>query len=181
MVKFNWPVSVTMLKVEEFRWRYILSYSLHECAMMLAAISRGSVNVTWFVAESIVESIKSRVDEKLFLEYDVITVEIAGDRVYHKVSQAAYLVLYTLMTTTVIHICVACFLIDAHLLNDVSPDSPTVQWVNVYITTLFPYVYDVHNTYIMIDIHVSICYSVAWCLSPVEQAYSNRGVVGGGG
>lgn len=93
MIKFNWPVSVTMLKAEEFRRRYIVTYSLHECAMMLAAIRIGSVNVTWFVAESIVEIIKSRVDEKLFAEYDVITVEIAGDCVYHKVGQAVYLVL----------------------------------------------------------------------------------------
>ena len=82
VIKFNWPESVCLLEVEKFRRHYTLSCNLRECAMMFIDIEAGSFVVTWFIPESIVGILKKTMDENLFLKYDLITLQIAGDCVY---------------------------------------------------------------------------------------------------
>ena len=50
--------------------------------MMFVDIKACSFIVTWFVPESIVGILKKTMDENLFLEYDIITLQIAGDCIY---------------------------------------------------------------------------------------------------
>ena len=82
VAKFNWPEDKTLEVVEDFRQDYARYYCLHECAMMLIELKIGSFLITWFVPDSIVESLMTKVPEMLLLEFNVTKLEIAGDLVY---------------------------------------------------------------------------------------------------
>ena len=82
VAEFNWPESVTLEVAEDFRREYASHYSLRECAMMLVSLSIGSFVITWIVPESIVESLKTKLPEKLFKRHNVTKLQIAGDLVY---------------------------------------------------------------------------------------------------
>ena len=81
-VEFDWPDTVTLEVVEDFRQAYESHYSLRECAMMLVSLSIGSFVITWIVPESIVESLKTKLPEKLFKRHSVTKLQIAGDLIY---------------------------------------------------------------------------------------------------
>ena len=80
--KFDWPDTVTLEVAEDFRREYASHYSLRECAMMLVSLSIGSFVITWVVPESIVESLKTKLPEKLFKRHSVTKLQIAGDLIY---------------------------------------------------------------------------------------------------
>ena len=80
--KFDWPDTVTLDVAEVFRREYASHYSLRKCAMMLVNLSIGSFVITWIVPESIVESLKTKLPEKLFKKHSVTKLEIAGDLIY---------------------------------------------------------------------------------------------------
>ena len=82
VVEFDWPDTVTLEVVEDFRGEYASYYSLRECAMMLASLGIGSFLITWFIPESVVESLKVKIPEKLFRKHNVTMVEIGGDLTY---------------------------------------------------------------------------------------------------
>ena len=81
-VEFDWPDTVTLEVVEDFRQAYESHYSLRECAMMLVSLSIGSFVITWIVPESIIESLKTKLPEKLFKRHSVTKLQIAGDLIY---------------------------------------------------------------------------------------------------
>ena len=92
VAKFNWPDDVTLEVVEEFRKEYADHYSLHSCAMMLAVVLPGSFIITWFIRCSIVEKLKVKVPASILKKYSVTKLEIAGECVYHEVTNMVRLV-----------------------------------------------------------------------------------------
>lgn len=88
VMKFNWSDKVTLEEVERFRKCYAELYKLEHCAMMVNSIIPGSFIVTWFVPVSIVGAIRQKKKGvfNLFAEFQVTRLEIAGKRVFRKVS-----------------------------------------------------------------------------------------------
>ena len=82
VVEFDWPENVTLEDVEQFRQEYTSEYSLHECAMMIAQIRSGSYIITWFIPESVIEKLKTKVPREILKKYCVTKLEIAGACVY---------------------------------------------------------------------------------------------------
>ena len=84
---FGWPDEVTLEVVEEFRQGYAYQYSLHECAMMLAAVRpHDSFIITWFISSCIVEKLKVKAPNlnAILKKYSVTKLEIAGECIYPK-------------------------------------------------------------------------------------------------
>ena len=84
VAEFDWPEkeNVTLEDVEQFRQEYASEYSLHECAMMIAQIRSGSYIITWFIPESIVRKLKTKVPREILKKYYVTKLDIAGVCVY---------------------------------------------------------------------------------------------------
>ena len=84
VTNFSWPENTTLSKVEEFRQQYVCSYNLQNCALLLNQINIGSFTVTWFIPDSVVERLTTKVDEKLLTKFLVSSLEIGGRSVYLK-------------------------------------------------------------------------------------------------
>ena len=82
VAEFDWPENVTLEVVEQFQQEYASHYNLRECAMMIAQIRTGSFIVTWFIPESIVKLLKTKVPRNIIKQYSVTLLEIAGVCVY---------------------------------------------------------------------------------------------------
>ncbi|CAI8045209.1 hypothetical protein GBAR_LOCUS25025, partial [Geodia barretti] len=82
VAEFDWPESVTLEVVEQFRQEYASHYNLRECAMMIAHIRPGSFIITWFIPESVVEKLKKNVPKAILKRYLVIKLVIAGSCVH---------------------------------------------------------------------------------------------------
>ena len=82
VAEFNWPENVTLEVVEQFRQEYASHYNLRECAMMIAQVLPGSFIITWFIPQSVVEKLKTKVPRKILKKYSVTRLEIAGVCVY---------------------------------------------------------------------------------------------------
>ena len=82
VAKHNWPDTVMLEDVEKFRQRYMFTYNLRKCALMLNSIGTGSFVVVWFVPVSIVKALKKKRALKVFKEFEVSRLEIAGSCVY---------------------------------------------------------------------------------------------------
>ena len=80
---FDWPENVTLEDVEQFRQEYASHYNLRECAIMIAQVLPGSFIITWFIPQSVVEKLKTKVPRKVLKKYSVTRLEIAGVCVYH--------------------------------------------------------------------------------------------------
>ena len=50
VTEHNWPNTITLEDVEQFRKRFIETFNLQQCAMMVDSIVPGSFKVTWFVS-----------------------------------------------------------------------------------------------------------------------------------
>ena len=90
VVQFSWPENVTLGVVEEFRQQYACHYNLHECAMMVTDIRRGSFTVVWGIPEPILQHLMKEVPEDILSKYSVTRLEIAGVCVYKQVNTFAY-------------------------------------------------------------------------------------------
>jgi hypothetical protein len=93
VVEFHWPEKreiVTMEDVEQFRQEYASHYKLHECAIRVADIRYGSLIVTWFIPECLVEKLKTNVPEQIFSKYFVTRLEIVSCVFVSNVSMIAY-------------------------------------------------------------------------------------------
>ena len=82
VAEFDWPENVTLEDVEQFRQEYASHYNLRECAMMIAQVRPGSFIITWFIPQSVVERLKTKVPRKVLKKYSVTRLEIAGVCVY---------------------------------------------------------------------------------------------------
>ena len=82
VAEFDWPENVTLEVVEQFRQEYASHYQLHEFAMMVAQVRPGSFIITWFIPESLVDKLKSKVPRAILEKYSVSKLKIAGVCVY---------------------------------------------------------------------------------------------------
>ena len=82
VAEFDWPDDVTLEDVEQFRQEYASHYNLRDCAMMIAHIHPGSFIITWFIPQSVVEKLKTKVPRAILKKYSVTRLEIAGVCVY---------------------------------------------------------------------------------------------------
>ena len=76
VTKHDWPNTVTLEYVEQFRQQYAQAYNLHKCAMMLNRIRPGSFTVTWFVPVTVISIIRKKRALKVYKEFKVSTLEI---------------------------------------------------------------------------------------------------------
>ena len=93
-VEFVWRIkncTITLEVVEDFRKEYAYQYKLRDYAMILHYIGIGSFIVTWFVPESIVESLKQITPEKILQKYEVTKLKVAGIDIFdHTVSTSTF-------------------------------------------------------------------------------------------
>jgi hypothetical protein len=82
VIEFDWPENVTLQNVEEFRQIYASHYNLHECAMMLAHVRPGSFIITWFIPESVVKKLLTKVPRVILKENSATKLDISGTCVY---------------------------------------------------------------------------------------------------
>ena len=82
VAEFDWPDDVTLEDVEQFRQEYASHYNLRQCAMMVAQVRPGSFIITWFIPQSVVEKLKTKVPRFILKKYSVTRLEIAGVCVY---------------------------------------------------------------------------------------------------
>ena len=82
VAEFDWPENVTLEVVEQFRQEYASHYNLRECAMMIAQVRPGSFIITWFIPQSVVEKLKTKVPRLILKQHSVTRLEIAGACVY---------------------------------------------------------------------------------------------------
>ena len=85
VTEHQWPETVTLKDVEEFRKAFLLCFGLPECAMMVHRIRRKCFEITWFgvIPESIGQLLReSNGTIKALKDFKVILVEIEGECVY---------------------------------------------------------------------------------------------------
>ena len=82
VTEFDWPDSVTLEVVEQFRQEYACHYNLRVCAMMVAHVRSGSFIITWFIPGSLVEDLKVDIPIQILKQYSATKLEIAGACVY---------------------------------------------------------------------------------------------------
>ena len=75
----KWPDTITLEHVENFRKRFINTFNLQQCAMIVYSIRTGSFEVTWFVLipDTVIEILKkSTAKIAAFQQYNVSMVVI---------------------------------------------------------------------------------------------------------
>ena len=82
VAEFNWPENVTLEVVEQFRQEYASHYNLRECAVILAQVRSGSFIITWFIPESVIKKLKTKIPRVILKKYFVTRLDIAGVCVY---------------------------------------------------------------------------------------------------
>ena len=82
VAEFDWPDNVTLEDVEQFRQEYASHYNLRQCAMMTAQVRPGSFIITWFIPQSVVEKLKTKVPRVILKQHSATRLEIAGVCVY---------------------------------------------------------------------------------------------------
>ena len=79
VVQHEWPESVTMVVVEEFRQQFARQYNLHECALMFVTIQKGSsFTVVWFIPECIAQRLEVKVGEEFISNCNITRLETGG-------------------------------------------------------------------------------------------------------
>ena len=90
VVEHNWPETVTLKDVEEFRKQFSRTFGLPECAIMVHRIRRGSFTITWFavVPNTVVLMLKKTKGViNVFRDFKVTLVKIDDEIVYQPSSQ----------------------------------------------------------------------------------------------
>ena len=82
VAEFDWPDDVTLEDVEQFRQEYASHYNLREFAMIIAHVRPGSFIITWFIPQSVVEKLKTKVPRAFLKQNSVTRLEIARVCVY---------------------------------------------------------------------------------------------------
>lgn len=81
-IDFDWPKDATLETVEDFRREYAFHYKLRDCAMMLIQLQIASVHITWFIPESVIDSLKTNIPVSLFEKFSVISLHVADTPVF---------------------------------------------------------------------------------------------------
>lgn len=110
VMKHVWPKETTLIAVETFRQDFTSHYNLHEYAMMFVCLSTCASTVTWLVPKSITEYLVGKGADKVFDEYNVTKVNIAGAGIYYKckstdVSSPNFIFCLTCTCTFIINFC----------------------------------------------------------------------------
>ena len=87
VTEHQWPETVTLKDVEEFRKSFLHRFQLPECALMVYKIQRKCFEVTWFGTLPAQLLVESREMIKVFIEFKVVSVEIGGECVYQAPTQ----------------------------------------------------------------------------------------------
>ena len=87
VTEHQWPETVTLKDVEEFRKSFLLELQLPKCALMVYKIRRKCFEVTWFVALPAQLLVESGEMIKVFIEFKVVSVKIDGECVYQAQTQ----------------------------------------------------------------------------------------------
>ena len=77
----KWPDTITLEHVENFRKRFINTFNLQQCAMIVYSVRTGSFEVTWFVLipDTVIEILKkSKAKISVFQQYNVSMIVING-------------------------------------------------------------------------------------------------------
>ena len=84
VAEFKWRGEEPLQVVEQFKQEYASQYGLRESAMKLSFIEQcpGSFTVTWFIPESVVDKLKTKVPRPFLKHNSVLKLNIAGVSVY---------------------------------------------------------------------------------------------------
>ena len=82
VAEFEWPPTVTLEVVEQFRQECASHYNLKECAMMLAKIVTGSFIITWLIPGSVADRMKEGVPMEIIHKFSVTSVKVDGAFIY---------------------------------------------------------------------------------------------------
>ena len=82
VVNFQVSVVTTLQDVDDFRRRYASHYNLHDFALRLNSIYKGSFIVSFLVPESIIGLLREDIPEDILREFGVTQLDIAGSCVY---------------------------------------------------------------------------------------------------
>lgn len=85
VTEHQWPETVTLKDVEDFRKRFLHTLGLPECAMMVYRIRKKCFEITWFgvIPESVGQLLReSDGTVEVLKDFKVISVEIDGECVY---------------------------------------------------------------------------------------------------
>ena len=82
VVNFQVSVVTTLQDVDDFRRRYASHYNLHDFALRLNSIYKGSFIVSFLVPESIIGFLREDIPEDILREFGVTQLDIAGSCVY---------------------------------------------------------------------------------------------------
>ena len=87
VTEHQWPETVTLKDVEEFRKSFLRRFQLPECALMVYKIRRKCFEVTWFGALPAQLLMESREMIKVLRDFKVGSVVIDGECVYQAPTQ----------------------------------------------------------------------------------------------
>lgn len=87
VLDFEWPNDTTLQTVEDFRCEYAYHYKLRDCAMMLIQLNFASVHITWFIPESITETLMVDLPEALFEKFNVRRIHVADTPLFVNTKQ----------------------------------------------------------------------------------------------
>ena len=85
VTKHHWPDTVTLEDVEKFRIKFMQTFNLQQCAMIVEVIRANSFSITWFVllSNTVITTLKKcTANTAVFQNYCVSMVEIDGVCVY---------------------------------------------------------------------------------------------------
>ena len=84
VTEHQWPETVTLSDVEEFRKKFLHQFELPECAMMVNRIRRKCFEITWFAVlpPIVIQSLRESPPVAFFKNFQVVSVEIDGEDIY---------------------------------------------------------------------------------------------------
>lgn len=85
VIEYEWPETVTLKDVEDFRESFFCELDLAECALMVNITMKKNIEVTWFTYLKASDFLKIKRNKHLmrvFKDFNVSTVVIDGESVY---------------------------------------------------------------------------------------------------
>ena len=85
VTKHHWPDTVTLEDVEKFRIKFMQTFNLQQCAMIVEVIRANSFSITWFVllSNTVITTLKKcTANAAVFRQYCVSVVEMDGVCIY---------------------------------------------------------------------------------------------------
>ena len=100
VTEHQWPETVTLSDVEEFRKKFLHQFELPECAMMVNRIRRKCFEITWFAVlpPIVIQSLRESPPVALFKNFQVVSVEIDGELIYSTPSHVPPVSLFLRLT-----------------------------------------------------------------------------------